>query len=742
MPRKKSDNTSKPKKKRGGSAKKKSSSTRRKSNPNTESERLIMRDVLNFMHKHPEKEFTAKEVANSTGLWRELGNPKLSSLMDQLTKSGKLAYVDKGKYKYTKQNNYLSGKIQITRSGLGFLLMEEENDIFINPSNTGKALNGDTVKVKILSRRRREGKKEGEVVDVIERSKTEFVGIVSEEVKGMHFFLPDDPSISIDFYIPKDKLKGATNNQKVYVKMLNWDKRSPEVEVLSVLGEAGEHDTEMHAILLQYGFVPEFPPAVEAEADQIKEKIPQAEIDRRRDMRKVTTLTIDPADAKDFDDALSLQTLPNGNFEVGVHIADVAHYVTPGTELDKEAFQRATSVYLVDRTVPMLPEKLSNKVCSLRPHEEKLTFSAIFELDENAKIVNYWIGRTVTYSDHRFNYDEAQAVIEGKSEGPYKEEVLKLQDLAVKLRNKRMIDGSVQFTSNEVKFELDENDRPIAVHPYVTKDSNWLIEDFMLLANRTVSAHIAKKFNNPPLPSVYRIHDQPDPEKLRSLGNFAGAFGHKVNFEQVGQTSTSLNRLLKEVKNTPEQNVIETLAIRSMAKAVYSTKNVGHFGLGFEYYSHFTSPIRRYPDLMIQRLLDLYFVQNEFKQDPTVMEAMLKHCSDRERLASEAERASIKYKQVEFLAERLGEHFNGVISGIIEAGFFVELEDNMCEGFVPIRSMEDDFYRYDADTYSFAGQDSGKVLRLGDKVRVEIASTDLKRRKVDMRFIENLPAAN
>ncbi len=742
MPRKKTNNKSKAKKKRGAVAKKKSSPKRRRSNRNSDTERLIMRDVLNFMHKHPEKEFTVKEVSSSTGLWREVGNPKLRSLMDQLTKTGKLAYVDKGKYKFTKQSNFLTGKIQITRSGLGFLLMEDETDIFINPSNTGKALNGDTVKVKILARRRREGKKEGEVVEIIERSKTEFVGVVSEEVKGMFFFLPDDPSISIDFFIPKEKLKNAEDGQKVYVKLLNWDKRSPEVEVLDVLGQSGEHNTEMHAILLQYGFRPEFPAAVEAEADRIKEKISKAEIDKRRDMRDVTTFTIDPEDAKDFDDALSLRTLPNGNYEVGVHIADVAHYVKPGTELDKEAFERATSVYLVDRTVPMLPEKLSNKVCSLRPHEEKLTYSAIFELDKNAKVINYWIGRTVIYSDHRFNYDEAQAVIEGKSDGPFKEEILTLQDLAVKLRNKRMAAGSVQFSSNEVKFELDEDDRPIAVHPYVTKDSNWLIEDYMLLANRTVSAHIAKKFDNPPLHSVYRIHDQPDPEKLRSLGNFAGAFGHRVDFEKVGHTSATLNQLLKDVKDTPEQNVIETLAIRSMAKAIYSTKNVGHFGLGFEYYSHFTSPIRRYPDLMIQRLHDLYFVQNEYKQDPTVMEAQLKHCSDRERTAAEAERASVKYKQVEFLSERLGEHFDGVISGIIEAGFFVELDENMCEGFVPVRSMEDDFYRYDADTYSFTGEDSGQVLRLGDRVQVEIASTDLKRRKVDMRFIEKLPAAN
>ncbi|MEL6590040.1 MAG: ribonuclease R [Bacteroidota bacterium] len=742
MPKKNINATKKNKKKRGGSPKKKSSPKRRRSNRKSEVDSLIMRDVLNFLKKHPEKTFTVKDVASSTGLWREVGNPKLRALMDRLTKSGKLVYVDKGKYKYTQQHQYLTGKIQITRSGLGFLLMEEEDDIFINPSNTNKALNGDTVKVKILSRRRREGKKEGEVVKIIERSRTEFVGIVSEEVKGMYFFIADDPSIATDFYIPTDKLNGAKDNEKVFVKLLNWDRRSPEAEVISVLGNAGEHNTEMHAILLQYGFVPEFPPQVEAEAKKIKEKISKAEIGRRRDMREVPTFTIDPDDAKDFDDALSLQSLPNGNYEVGIHIADVSHYVKPGSELDKEAFQRATSVYLVDRTVPMLPEKLSNKVCSLRPQEEKLTYSAIFEMDANAKVLNYWIGRTVIFSDHRFTYDGAQAIIEGKSDGPLKEEVLALQDLAVKLREKRMKAGSVQFHSNEVKFELDEDDRPIAVHPYVTKDSNWLIEDFMLLANRTVSAHIAKKFDNPPLPSVYRIHDQPDPEKLRSLGNFVSAFGHKADFEKVGHTASTLNTLLKEVQGTPEQNVIETLAIRSMAKAIYSTKNVGHFGLGFEFYSHFTSPIRRYPDLMIHRLLHLYDVEKEFKQDPNILEAQLKHCSDRERLAAEAERASVKYKQVEFLAERLGDHFEGVVSGVIEAGFFVELEENMCEGFVPVRSMEDDFYRFNADTYSFQGEDSGQVIRLGDRVEVEIASTDLKRRKVDMRFVEKLPLSN
>lgn len=575
---------------------------------------------------------------------------------------------------------------------------------------------------------------EGEVIEVVHRAKTEFVGTVEEGLPGRFFLLPDDRRINIDFYIPNEHLNGAKDGQKVWTKLLNWEKRSPEVEVLSVLGEAGEHNTEMHAILLQYGFDPNFPPEVEQEAENISEEITESEIAKRKDFRGITTITIDPIDAKDFDDALSLRKLENGNYEVGIHIADVSHYVKRGSAIDREGFRRATSVYLVDRTVPMLPEKLSNKVCSLRPNEDKLTYSAVFEMDSEAKILHQWIGRTVIHSDYRFHYDEAQDVLDGKADGPFREELITLDTLAKKLRAKRMGAGSIEFESVEVKFKLDENGHPLGVVRKEMKDANRLIEDFMLLANRRVSEYIFNIFSNPPLPSVYRIHDKPDPEKLSTLGRFVSHFGYDVNFEENKGTSEKLNKLLESVQNTPEKNVIETIAIRSMAKAIYSTKNIGHFGLGFQFYSHFTSPIRRYPDMMIHRLLTQYG-NKDYKQDPIVLEQELKHCSNQERTAAEAERASIKYKQVEFLEDKIGQQFDGVISGVIDAGIFIELTENMCEGFVPVRTLENDYYVYDEENYCIRGKDTGEVFRLGDPVIVEISGTDLKRRSVDMIMI-------
>ena len=709
------------------------------SRKHTHQSRLQQR-LLSFLRANRHQSFTCKEIAAETELWKQLTNNKVRKLMDDLAAQGEVAYEGQGRYRYMGEGKTLAGQVQVTRSGVGFLLMEEGEDVFISPSNLGKAMNGDQVRVRLLSRRSREGKREGEVIEIVHRARTHFVGTVEEAMPGRFFLLPDDPRLNLDFAIAKGKHRDARHGQKVLARLISWDDRVPVVEVETVLGNAGEHDTEMHAILLQYDFQPDFPAEVEAEAAEIPSKITAKEIAARRDMREVTTFTIDPSDAKDFDDALSLRVLENGRYEVGVHIADVSYYVKPGTALDKEAFQRATSVYLVDRTVPMLPEKLSNEVCSLRPQEESLTYSAIFELDDEAHVHRYWIGRTVIYSDHRFDYDQAQAVIEGQAEGPFATELHTLHRLAQKLRERRFATGSIEFESEEVKFILDENDKPIGVKRKVMKDSNHLIEDFMLLANRTVATHIFKLRDNPALPSVYRIHDRPDPEKLAGLAEFAAKLGHKVDFEAKGDLSTRLNQLLREVEGKPEQHVVSTIAVRSMAKAIYSTKNVGHFGLGFPYYTHFTSPIRRYPDLMIHRLLTAYG-EGHFRENPTVMEAQLKHCSEKERTATEAERASIRYKQVEFLSDKIGQAFEGLISGVIESGFFVELEETLCEGFVPVARLDDDYYVFDQQRYALIGRDTGQVLQIGHRVRVTITSTDMQRRQVEMALVEKLPAA-
>lgn len=724
--------------------KKQSESKRNKSNKKKagknsgDIEQLVRHQLMEYFQQHRNSNYTAKQLSVELKLFNQVANSKVRSILDRLSEEGKVDYLEKGRYQFaSKSGKLLAGKIQVTQSGFAFLLMDDEDDIFINPTNIGKAMNGDTVKVRVLESRRKNSKRtSGEVIEVIARAKTEFVGIV-ETVGSTSFIASDDPRIKQEFYVKPENLGGAESGEKVLVKFLNWDRKSPEVAVLKVLGQPGENNTEMHAILYQYGFNPEFPKEVEKEAEKIPAKLPAAEIKKRRDFREITTFTIDPIDAKDFDDALSFQVLENGRIEVGIHIADVSYYVTPGSMIDQEAFLRGTSVYLVDRTVPMLPETLSNNLCSLRPNEDKFTYSAVFEMDEEGKVHKQWFGRTVIHSDYRFHYGDAEDVLKGESEGPYKEELDTLNRIAYKLREKRFASGSIDFDTPEVKFQLDDDGKPLRVIKKERGDSNRLIEDFMLLANREVARYIGTMFDNPPLPFVYRIHDQPNQEKLGSLAEFVKAFGYNVNFEEVGHTSERLNALIRSVVGKPEQNVIETIAIRSMAKAVYTINNIGHYGLGFPFYTHFTSPIRRYPDLLVHRLVEKY-LHKEYKQDPNLLEEQLKHSSARERTAAEAERASIKYKQVEFLEDKVGEEYDGIISGMIESGLFIELNENLCEGMVHISTMEDDHYVYEDKRYAMVGRNTGAILRLGDPVRIRITGTDLRKRNIDMAFVAKL----
>jgi len=625
---------------------------------------------------------------------------------------------------------YLTGTVDMTRMGYGYIISDEiEDDVFVAARNLNTALHGDKVKVWLYARKKG-SRPEGEVVEILERWKSSFVGTL-EVMPGFAFLIPDNKNMPFDIFIPASALKGGKQGQKAVARITEWKRNSknPVGEIVTVLGEPGLHSTEMHAILAEYELPYAFTEEVENDAAAIKGRITEKDIGERKDFRDVPTFTIDPEDAKDFDDALSLRKLENGNWEAGIHIADVTYYVKPGSLTEEEARQRATSVYLVDRVVPMLPERLSNDICSLRPGEDKLCFSAVFELNEKAEVQNEWFGRTVINSDRRFSYGEAQLVID-TGEGDMKDQLLLLHDLAQKLRSKRFAYGAFSFEREEVQFELDENGKPLGVKFRDMGTANQLIEEFMLLANRRVAEYVGKKLRGRTF--VYRVHDKPDPEKMSNFRAFITRFGYKLTSDEKNLPK-AMNRLMKEVAGRSEQNIIETIALRAMAKAVYSTDNIGHYGLAFKHYTHFTSPIRRYPDMMVHRLLTAYLNHD----DPGNKEKIEKHCqhsSKMERLAAEAERASIKYKQVEFMSERIGQVFDGVISGVTEWGIYVEIIENQCEGMVSIRDLHDDYYEYDEENYCIRGKSTGKLYTLGDRVKVEVVKADLQKKQLDYRF--------
>ncbi|WP_431133012.1 ribonuclease R family protein [Psychroserpens mesophilus] len=722
--------------------------------------------ILSILKKERTKTFNYKQIAAILGVNDASSRNQIIKKLQQLKAKQEIEEVDRGKFKAIVNTEYHTGRVDMASRGSGYIISDDfEDDVYIASNNMNKALHGDEVEFYAYKRRKR-GKLEGEITSIIKRAKSEYVGVIQiHDKKNFAFVIPDGNKMYTDIFVPINKINKAEDGDKVLVSLEDWPEKadSPHGRVLKVLGKPGEHNTEIHAILAEYGLPLEFPHDVEEFANKIDTTITKKEIAKRRDMRKDLTLTIDPKDAKDFDDALSFKVLDNGLFEIGIHIADVSHYLQENTILDDEAYERATSVYLVDRVVPMLPEILSNGACSLRPHEEKYTFSAVFKMNDKAEIKDQWFGRTVTYSDARFAYEEAQAIIEQNTtlsgvevlKNPNKIEVtipkevsltgkqykttqsvaqatLKLDELAKIMRRKRMSSGAISFDKVEVKFNLDDNANPVGVFFKTSKDANKLIEEFMLLANKKVAEFIGKQ--NPKKTFVYRVHDEPDDSKLAALQNVVGRFGYKLNLKDRKTVASSLNNLLKEVDGKKEQNLVDTLTIRTMSKAEYTTHNIGHYGLAFDYYTHFTSPIRRYPDVMVHRLLQ-HYLDKGTSANEAIYEDKCNHSSNMENLATKAERDSIKYMQIRFMEDHKNENFVGVISGVTDWGIYVEIIENKCEGMVSVRDMKDDHYAFDEDHYALVGKNSKTMYQLGDEVVVKVKNTDLVKKHLDFTLI-------
>ncbi|MDA9335116.1 ribonuclease R [Flavobacteriaceae bacterium] len=701
--------------------------------------------ILTILKADRKKTFNHKQIAAQLCVNDASSRNQIIKNLHKLAGQKEIEEIERGKFQITSSAEYYIGTVDMASRGNAYIVCEDlDEDVFIAANKMQKALHGDTVEFYVYNRKKN-GKKEGEITQIITRSRTDYVGVVQLNEK-FAFVVPNSNKMPVDVFVPLSKTLKAENGDKVLVSLEEWPDKAecPNGKIIKILGTPGEHNTEIHSILSEYGLPYEFPTEVETFANNIDTSITEGEISKRRDMRSTLTFTIDPKDAKDFDDALSFKQLPNGNYEIGIHIADVSHYLQEGTVLDDEAYERATSVYLVDRVVPMLPEVLSNNACSLRPNEEKYTFSAVFEINKKALLENQWFGRTVTYSDARFAYEEAQHIIETEAceipkeisitgetytaDTAIKEAILKLDELAKIMRQKRMKDGAISFDKTEVKFNIDEANNPVGVFFKTSKDANKLIEEFMLLANRKVSEFIGKQ--SPQKTFIYRTHDEPDDQKLAGLQRIVSQFGHQLNLKNRETTTQSLNTLLKNVKGTKEQNLVDTLTIRCMSKAAYSTKNIGHYGLAFDYYSHFTSPIRRYPDVMAHRLLQHYLDGNKTTSEG-IYEEKCKHASNMEYLATKAERDSIKYMQVKYMQDHKEDTFLGVISGVTEWGMYVEIIENKCEGMIRIRDIRGDFYRFDAEEFALIGEKTKTKYQLGDEIEVRVKQADLVKKHLD-----------